>query len=109
MTTPASWTLLGPGRASRYHKPEWEGRLVEEAGQVWLVPENWFCRHCDGCGCTGCKFTGLDSVVKTRKLARAARRRARRALRAGSGQGVPSPDSGGIPPGPPTGVGNPGT
>ena len=52
--------LLGVGK-SRQYKAAVGWQLVEHHGNTYEVHSDVFCKHCEGCGCTRCKFTGHTS------------------------------------------------
>ena len=53
--------LLGYGKARDFEAPEGHV-LIEEGRKVYCVSEDFFCDHCDGCGCKSCKWTGESST-----------------------------------------------
>ena len=58
--------FLGKGKARDYAPGAGEV-LIEEGGNVYAVPETFFCPSCEGSGCRSCGFTGHHKKHATRR------------------------------------------
>ncbi|RJQ25039.1 DEAD/DEAH box helicase [Candidatus Parcubacteria bacterium] len=69
--TAAPKVLLGPGLSKDYfHLSEAGPNLLEQAGKVYLLSNDYFCKVCEGSGCRTCKNKGENPKASNVQLSK---------------------------------------